>query len=1016
MNASVVNVAVVDGKTITQTVELSSVKNGQPVRIKAVQGGKYILAEGANGVAPENITIKRVGKDLHIALEGSDPDQPQLIIEDFEGSGGQLVGVAEDGSYHEYISSDAEQDRSAAFLIEGVETPQVLGAQPLTGFGDGLAAAAGIGWFWPALLGLAAVGVLGGVYAASRDDDNDDGKGVGTGNTDKGSIGGADDNVGDKQGLIKNGGSTDDRTPTFTGEGRPGTSVEIIDNGKAIGTAIVGEDGKWEYTPPEPGLDDGKHEIVIVPIDEDGDKGEPSPGYEIIVDTVAPSRPLIDGIYDDVAPKEGQIGSGGRTNDATPTLSGTGEPNAIIHIYDNGVEIGSVIVNGDGKWSFTPDPALSEGSHEFTVTAEDAAGNISTPSLPFPIIVDLTMPGKPGVGTGGIEDVQDNVGPIQGSIGDGGTTDDSTPTIVGGGAEPGDTVTIIDNGVEIGTALVGADGKWEFTPNPALTDGSHQIVVVITDPAGNESEPSAPWTIEIDTSAPFAAAVVDSMGKDSGADSNDFVTNDGSAGRLIQGSLTAALGAGEKVQVSTDGGATWLDALMNAGGTWSFLDQSSHTSNWIIQTRVVDAVGNSNVSNQSVTMDTDAPDEPLSVTRNGNTVTVVFDGAGVEVGDVVNVVVGNDRIDVTLTAADIANGSVDVTTTASSTEAHAASIVDKVGNVSGFVNDSSGTTQLVDFTGILPQLITTPLDVGVFTVETTSGTSQIRNSIAGESDPSGGTPTGSFLQINVSGPASSALLDLKGNTATGVAFNLYATDFAGNTVVFYDAAGVEVHREALSAGGPNGNNTGGGYFDIDMPAGVTFSSMEFFAVGNDGWLVDNIEFSNYSSPLFDPVNQVIEGASGVYHGGDEENTFSLADVTDLDSVNTGINAGSGLDTLRITGAGQVFDLTALSNKIDSVEIIDITGTGNNTLNLSLSDVLEQGETSLFTADETMQMMIKGNAGDVVNLDDMLPDGTDPGDWATAGTATVAGVTYNVFQHSTLDAQLLIQDGVTANLV
>ncbi|WP_124379038.1 hypothetical protein [Pseudomonas synxantha] len=97
-------------------------------------------------------------------------------------------------------------------------------------------------------------------------------------------------------------------------------------------------------------------------------------------------------------------------------------------------------------------------------------------------------------------------------------------------------------------------------------------------------------------------------------------------------------------------------------------------------------------------------------------------------------------------------------------------------------------------------------------------------------------------------------------------------------------------------------------------------------------------------------------------------------------------------------------------------MIDISGTGNNTLKLSLGDVLEQGETSLFTDDEATQMMIKGNAGDVVNLDDLLPDGTDPGDWATAGTATVAGVTYNVFQHSTLDAQLLIQDGVTTNLV
>ncbi|WLH73168.1 Ig-like domain-containing protein [Pseudomonas fluorescens] len=632
MNANVVNVAVVDGKTITQTVELSSVKNGQPVRIKAVQGGKYILAEGANGIAPENITIKRVGKDLHIALEGSDPDQPQLIIEDFEGTGGQLVGVAEDGSYHEYISSDAEQDRSAAFLIEGVEAPQVLGAQPLSGFGDGLAAAAGIGWFWPALLGLAALGVLGGIYAATRDNDggNDDAPGAGGGNADKGSIGGVDDNVGDKQGLIENGGSTDDRTPTFTGEGKPGTSVEIVDNGETIGTAIVGEDGKWEYTPPEPGLDDGKHDIVIVPVDENGKKGEPSPEYEIIVDTVAPSRPLIDGIYDDVAPQEGQIGSGGRTNDTTPTLSGTGEAESIIHIYDNGVDIGSVQADNEGKWSFTPDPELVEGPHEFTVVAEDAAGNTSTPSLPFPIIVDLTPPGKPGAGTGGIDDALDNVGADQGSIGNGDSTDDTTPTLIGSGGEPGDIVTIIDNGLEIGTAIVDEDGKWEFTPDPELTEGPHEIVVVITDPAGNESEPSDPHLIIVDTTAPSKPGpgtggiddVQDNVGPNQGSIGDGDITDDNTPSIIGSG--------GEPGDIVTiiDNGLEIGTAIVDEDGKWEFTPDPELTEGpHEIVVVITDPAGNESEPSDPYTIivDTAAPVAP--------TLTSVVDDQGAVTGN-----------------------------------------------------------------------------------------------------------------------------------------------------------------------------------------------------------------------------------------------------------------------------------------------------------------------------------------------------------------------------------------------
>ena len=159
MNTNVVNVAIVDGKTITQATELRANPQGQPVRIKAVANGKYVLAEGDKGVAPEKITVKRVGKDLHVALEGTDPDQPQLIIEGFFDAQGQLVGVAEDGAYHAYIASDAEQDHEVAFLMDGVSSPQVPGSEKLGVF-DGLIAATGMGWFWPALLGLGALAMI----------------------------------------------------------------------------------------------------------------------------------------------------------------------------------------------------------------------------------------------------------------------------------------------------------------------------------------------------------------------------------------------------------------------------------------------------------------------------------------------------------------------------------------------------------------------------------------------------------------------------------------------------------------------------------------------------------------------------------------------------------------------------------------------------------------------------------------------------------------------------------------
>ncbi|EFQ62747.1 hemagglutinin/hemolysin-related protein [Pseudomonas fluorescens WH6] len=1416
-------------------MDLGAAKTGQPVRIKAVQGGKYILGEGEKGIAPENITIKRVGKNLHIALEGSDPDQPDLIIENFEGTGGQLVGIAEDGSYYPYISSDADQDRSAAFLYEGIESPQVLGAQSLAGFGNGLVAGSGIGWFWPALLGLGALGLLGGIYAATRDSDSKkDGVAAGS-NPDKGAIGGAHDDVGDKRGDILPGESTDDRTPTFTGIGRPGTSVEIVDNGKTIGTAIVGEDGKWTFTPAEPGLSDGSHNIVIIPVDQDGNKGEPSPGHQIIVDTVAPGRPLIEGVFDDVAPNEGLIASGGHTNDTTPTLSGTAEAGTIVRILDNGVEIGSVLADADGKWSFTPDPALAEGAHEFTLISEDAAGNVSLPSLPFPIIVDTTAPTKPGAGTGAIELVQDNFGPDQDDIKNGDTTDDKTPTFQGGGATPGDTVVIIDNGVEIGTAIVGEDGRWEFTPEePGLGDGPHEIVVVIRDPAGNDSEPSDPWIVIVDATAPAAptiGSVVDDQGNVIGPIGQDGTTDDAQphiSGTAEPGSLviiydngiaigservdadgnwshlpvpallngshvltvTATDPAGNVSQssgehrfeliaggtptapsitgvaddvadgignISPDGhtndtlpevsgtaepfaiiqlfvngvpaGSIAADAAgrwaitpnpalsegandltvtatnaagntsvpsgpypitvdttapaaadgtltdnvgtiapiedgdttddstptfngtaephatviislgngdsysvkVDADGNWTFTPPSLKDGSYSFSTVVVDDAGNRSAASTPInfTIDTravvisiDEAGDNVGVIRNplvdggvtddttptlsgrgtpGGTVTIYVDGKALPMTATVdslgrwsfeiNPALAEGNYVFTATVTTPAGGEsaptapfrleIDLTPSAAPT---IDSITDDVGSVRDPLVDGSTTddttptlrgtgvagetiiirnggvelhrvtvnpdgswsftpnpplnngstnvftvvsqdaagnqsvpsgswTIIVDTTApVAPQILSLIDDVGAVTDPVGSGghTDDSRPEITGTAEPGStvtifldGVPLGTVTADSTTGdwsyqvvgplpfganeftvnakdgagnvsPTSStfevfvsysgfsdfeadALGDIPLGVARSLSGGLSATwigsgsgaaiandpNGIGKSMVVSNTAKVRIELSGVSesvefrtAGWGARDHSPGGtaivrFFDVNgkeidtvnisgkyeqvVPVSystsgslIAYFEIEVFDVS--GITLDNIQWGAGTAKT--SVNEL----NGIGESSESSATAQFFIVEQSKEENIQAAGGDNIDTLKLAGANQILDLTALAEKVTSIEIVDLTGTGNNTLNLSLGDVLAQGDSSLFTGDSATQMMIKGNAGDVVNLDDLLPDGTDPGDWATVGTTTVAGVTYNVYQHSTLDAQLLVQDGVTTNLV
>lgn len=84
-------------------------------------------------------------------------------------------------------------------------------------------------------------------------------------------------------------------------------------------------------------------------------------------------------------------------------------------------------------------------------------------------------PTDPNATKPGLKDKDGNV------IADGATTTDNKPTLSGEGMKPGSTVVIKDNGVKIGEAVVDSEGKWTFTPETALANGSHEINIKGTD-------------------------------------------------------------------------------------------------------------------------------------------------------------------------------------------------------------------------------------------------------------------------------------------------------------------------------------------------------------------------------------------------------------------------------------------------------------------------------------------------------------------------------------------------------
>ncbi|MBF0161256.1 MAG: peptidylprolyl isomerase [Magnetococcales bacterium] len=95
---------------------------------------------------------------------------------------------------------------------------------------------------------------------------------------------------------------------------------------------------------------------------------------------------------------------------------------------------------------------------------------------------------------------------------------------------------------------------------------------------------------------------------DSGSSASDFVTN--TATQTLTGQLSAALGVGESLYGSLDGGTTWSDISRQLQGnrlTWSGVTLSGSSS---IQIKASNAAGAGPVTQQAYTLDSTAPVAP----------------------------------------------------------------------------------------------------------------------------------------------------------------------------------------------------------------------------------------------------------------------------------------------------------------------------------------------------------------------------------------------------------------------
>ncbi len=627
------------------------------------------------------------------------------------------------------------------------------------------------------------------------------------------------------------------------------------------------------------------------------------------------------------------------TNTTTLMVSGTNGPLAAgekVQISSNGGATWSdVAQNTTTSWSYDDTATPHTASFTYQVQVINAANVVGTTAQQA-VTIDTTPPATPV-----ISQVSDDVAPATGPIADSGTTNDPTPTF-SGTAEAGSFITIYDGATSVGTGQ--ADGSGNFAiATSVLTQGFHTLTVTAKDLAGNEST-AATFHVTVTTSAPTAAVAITAITDDTGTSGADFVTNDTS---LAVSGTNGALGSGEKVQISSDGGTTWFDVTQGTTTSWSYDDTANpHSASFTYQARVINAasvVGNT--ASQLVTVDTAAPGAPViaSATDNvapvtgaiadhgySNDTTLTVNGTA-EAGSAVTIYDNGSPVGIGQANA---SGQFAITTSVLSEGAHTltARTVDVAGNVSGVSSDFHITVDTLP-----PAIAITTIEGGDATINAAEA--------AGGIVIAGTTEAGASVDVN----GVAAAVDGSGNWTVTLAapgadgplpVTATATDAAGNTASASTTLTVDATAPAIAIttieGGDatiNAAEAAGGIViagTTEAGASVDVNGVAAAVDGSGNWTV-TLAAPGADGPL--PVTATATDAAGNTASASTtltvDATAPAIAITTIEGGDATINAAEAAGGIVIAGtteAGASVDVNGVAAAVD--------GSGNWTVTLA----------------------------------------------------------------------------------
>lgn len=548
--------------------------------------------------------------------------------------------------------------------------------------------------------------------------------------------------------------------------------------------------------------------------------------------------------------------------------------------------------------------------------------------------------------------------------------DDVTPTnnpiTISGTAVPGSDVAVTIGDVTL-TTVSGEDGTWQvvFEGDNFPSDGTHNVVVVITEPDGTETTLTGP-TVIIDTTPPATDVTDGTVGAGDIVNAEDFQDGVEITGTGETGSTITVTVEGESQTTTVGDDQTW---------TVTFDDSTMPEGEYDTQVTVVaeDTAGNTTTIIDTIRIDTVPNDVAISTSQiEGDGVINAVEAAnGVDIvgtatagAEVVVTFQGqsetvtadaNGDWTATFDGTGLASGEYDVDITATSTD------------VAGNVNTTTGTVHVDTIVRDFAVTSTTGGADGVISAqEATSGLS-----VSGTVEPGstvtvalGGTVVDAVVADDGTWTATFAPGDIPAGTSVEDMVTT-ATDDAGNVQTITSAVNIDTD--------PN---------DVT----ISTATIEGDGVANAAEAADGVQIAGTATPNA-TVDVTFQGVTQQVTADDAGNwgaTFDGANLTpgqyDADVTATSTDAAGNTNTtsgtIRIDTQVEDFAITSSAGGADGVISEAEAGAG-----LAVSGTVEPGSTVTLTlgAATVNAVVAADGSWSATFAPDQIPTGTQVSD-------------------------------------